>query len=1021
MNTPKPRSDIFMHLKFFFLFFFPFTLIISSITFALYYSEIKSDKLITEAREKHTLSLLAQVVNNDFKTVLSDLMILSTQNELQAMLIRACGADAHRKALAQEYLHYAARKKMYDQIRFLDATGMECVRINFNKGAPLIVPDNQLQSKDQRYYFKEAFQLKRGEMYISPFDLNIEHGAIERPLKPTIRFGTPVFDVTRQKRGIVVVNYRGTTLIRNLERSFVNSPGILMLLNNDGYWLKGPMPEDEWGFMYEQRKKKTFGNAFPEAWRRISAQPEGTFYISDGLFTFTTVFPLSISHQFGVVSGNVNNSIQARSDDEAYAWKIVSYIEPAILNTMSKNALSKLIMLNSLFIPLLAFFSLVLAHAIVKRKIMEKALTEERNLLRTLIDAVPDYINVKDLNGRFIIVNKAIIRFFAQMTTDGPGDKSLLGKTDADFYPPETAKQHDVEDQAIIKSGQPVLNREETFSDKENNVIRQMAITKIPLKNNRGKVGGLLEFTRDITERKQAEKKLRQAKEEAEAANRAKSEFLANMSHEIRTPMNAVLGFTEILNDFITDPLQKSYLKSIESGGQTLMKLLNDILDLSRIEAGKMDIDAEPFSLVAAIQEISRMFHTKITEKGLMWDVKIASDFPASLVLDEMRIRQVLFNLIGNAVKFTDSGSITLSARAILSDQDSNQCKIVLAVADTGDGIADNQKELIFEAFRQQDGHSARQYNGAGLGLAITKRLVEIMGGTITLESEQGKGSRFEIVFPNVTISPGEAVAGRIKNGRKKPEDGRQLNFASATLLLVDDVRTNRMVLKAFLRETDIGVIEAENGKEALLMAQQHLPDMILLDIRMNEMDGYEVLDRLKTADDLKTVPVIAFTAADTKQERKKIMAHGFDGYLYKPVRRTELLRKIACYLPYAVMEKTAKPSPVSEKMEETSTPASERLSEALAEAPAEITVEAMAFLNGDLKELWETVRRSGSFEEIEAFANQVCSFGQKYKLGRFSQFGDDLIMQVRAFEVEGIEVSMDLFPQLVDNRNLGE
>ena len=1018
MNTPKPRFNIFLHFKFFLMFFFPFTLLISGVTFALYYSESKSDKLITETREKYTLSLLAQVVANNFKTVLSDLMILSTKNELQAMLIRASGTDAHRQALAHEYLHYAARKKMYDQIRFLDTTGMERVRINFNKGDPFIVPDNQLQSKSQRYYFKETFQLKRGEVFISPFDLNVEHGTIERPLKPTIRFGAPVFDIARQKRGVVVVNYRGTTLIRNFERSFVNSPGILILLDNDGYWLKSPIPEDEWGFMYKQSKKKTFGNAFPEAWRRISSNPEGTFYISDGLFTFTTVFPLSISRQSDSVIGDADVSTPVRSNSEAYSWKIVSHIEPAILNAMSQKALNKLIMLNSIFIPLLAFCSLILAHTIVKRKTMEEALIEERNLLRTLIDVVPDYINVKDLRGRFIIVNKAIISFFEQMTADKQGDIRLLGKTGADFYPPETAKQYDTEDQAVITSGRPLINREETFSDKVSGVNLQMTTSKIPLKNNRGEVRGLVELTRDITEQKQAEKKLLEAKEEAEAANRARSEFLSNVSHEIRTPMNAIMGFTELLNDLITDPLQKTYLKSIENGGMTLMTLINDILDLSKIEAGKMEFYAEPFSLVTAIQELSRMFHTEITEKGLGWDIKIPSDFPANLVLDEIRIRQVLFHLLGNAVKFTGSGSITLSAHAVLSDHIPNLCKIVLAVADTGVGIPDDQKTLIFEVFRQQYGHSARQYDGAGLGLAITKRMVEMMGGAITLESEVGIGSRFEIVFPNVTIVPGEAVAGCIKNGRKKPDNGHQLNFESATLLLVDDIRTNRMVLKAFLRETAISVIEAENGQEALLMAQQHLPDMILLDIRMDGMDGYEVLDRLKTKDDLKTIPVIAFTAAATKNDLEKIMAHGFDGYLYKPVRRTELLRKISRHLPYtAIEETTCKPSPAIEKAAAVSTLTSERLSE----IPAEISVEIMAFLNGELTELWKTGRRSGSFDKIEEFADRVCSFGQKYKLDRFIQFGNELTMQVRTFEVDRIEASMNLFPQLVANLNLGE
>ena len=227
--------------KHFLIIFLSLVVLIGGITMLVYYTEVNSDKSISEACEANIVSLLMQVITSDFKSVVSDLMILSEKNELRTML--ESGEVAHRRALAEEFLSYSKRKGLYDQIRFLDETGMEVVRINFNEGKPAIVRENKLQSKGKRYYFKDAFQLERGKVFVSPLDLNIERGKIEQPLKPMIRFGTPVFDSHGQKRGIVLLNYFGAKMIHDLERAHVSSQGQLMLLNRDGFQLKGPMPE----------------------------------------------------------------------------------------------------------------------------------------------------------------------------------------------------------------------------------------------------------------------------------------------------------------------------------------------------------------------------------------------------------------------------------------------------------------------------------------------------------------------------------------------------------------------------------------------------------------------------------------------------------------------------------------------------------------------------------------------------------------------------------------------------------
>jgi PAS domain S-box-containing protein len=482
-----------------------------------------------------------------------------------------------------------------------------------------------------------------------------------------------------------------------------------------------------------------------------------------------------------------------------------------------------------------------------------------------------------------------------------------------------------------------------------------------------------------------------QAKQQAEAADRAKSEFLANMSHEIRTPMNAIIGFSELLSTLITDKKQKNYLDSIQTSSRSLLTLINDILDLSKIEAGKLDIQLETINPYSIFTELQQIFALEIAQKNLEFLIEIDQDLPTALLLDETRLRQVLLNLLGNAIKFTEQGYIKLKAQKVYTIKKNGKINLIISVIDTGIGIPEYQQDLIFESFRQQDGQSTRQYGGTGLGLAITKRLVKMMNGSITIKSQVGVGSTFEITLREIVVSTTDLV----KN-LDKLINLKNIWFDQAQVLIVDDVESNRNLLKEWAYQVNLEVIEADNGQNALLLAQEYQPDLILMDLRMPIMDGYAATQQLKNNPLTQTIPVFALTA--TIHDFTEIKRYGFDGYLLKPVSLSALFKELSQHLKYKIKPTVQVPKiiPSSKNSPETIRP---------------ILLEQ---LEKEVMSAWQEIEGFIDIEMIEVFAQQLIRLSQESNLVSLRQYGKKLYDYAQNFDILQLENTLPQFPDIV-------
>jgi signal transduction histidine kinase/CheY-like chemotaxis protein len=490
-----------------------------------------------------------------------------------------------------------------------------------------------------------------------------------------------------------------------------------------------------------------------------------------------------------------------------------------------------------------------------------------------------------------------------------------------------------------------------------------------------------------------------EAKFRAEHESQEKSTFLANMSHEIRTPMNAILGFSELLAGELREPKHRQYLQSIRASGSSMLQLINDILDMSKVEAGVLKLRADPTDPREICDFITTVFTEPAAKKGVKLVCKVAEDLPRALLLDRVRLRQVMVNLVGNAVKFTDHGEILTTVIAE-KQRDTSRITLIIEVQDTGVGIPKDKLEAIFKPFVQAGANREMEKTGTGLGLAIVQRLTQLMGGTVTVASIVGQGSAFHLRFPDISVSARLPTTDQAELGGTVDFN----DFSPARILVVDDNEMNCRLVAGMFEDTHHELEYGIDGRQAVEKAQTFRPNLMLLDIRMPNIDGREALHQIRQRPDLELLPVIAVTASNLLDEEQSLR-ESFSGFLRKPFTRRELFDELAQFLPREAKQnaRMAGTSPRSLTDTESNVP--------VAQAWHGLATK----LRGLQVQEWQNLQDSLAINETRAFARRLEALALDANCEPLLAYAEALAHYADTYAVDAAETHLGSFPGLIE------
>ncbi|MBO9153537.1 PAS domain S-box protein [Chitinophaga sp. GCM10012297] len=540
-----------------------------------------------------------------------------------------------------------------------------------------------------------------------------------------------------------------------------------------------------------------------------------------------------------------------------------------------------------------------------EKKLARIETANSRRMLEDIMQAASEVSMIAtDTNGMITLFNKGAERMLGYTAAE------MIGKQPAsvvhdEFEIEERARELSRETGEEIRGLRAFVYRTEKEGSEQREWIYVkkdgsrciVSLVMTAIRDAKNNTVGYLGIATDVTKRKRMEQALIAAKQQAEQVSNAKTEFLANMSHEIRTPLNGIIGFADLVMKTQLDDTQKQYVSIVHQSANVLLSIINDILDLSKIEAGKLDLNIERFDLFGTGREAMDIVSYQAKEKGLEVALEISEELPRFIFADALRLKQVLVNLLGNAVKFTEKGSVKLRITA-LTDPKDDEITFKFEVRDTGIGIRADKQEKIFEAFAQEDASTTKRYGGTGIGLAISNKILALMGSKLQLISYPGSGSIFYFYLKlqadhNADFDADDALP------LLTDEGAQQLRKMQANILVVEDNTVNMLLTKTIIRKImpAAAIIEAGNGLDAVKICRQHMPDMILMDIQIPELNGYEATFKIRGMERKGRVPIIALTAGNISGEREKSIAAGMDDFLSKPIVENSLSEKLRKWL----------------------------------------------------------------------------------------------------------------------------